>query len=98
MILKKLVIHQNMKILDQNKILRKYEETIQKLGHALMASRTVFLLIELPGETLGGCATNMGSKISLLVYEWPLIKCKIWYMNGSIFQRFPKFEPELAQI
>ena len=35
MILKKLVIHQNMKILDQIKILRKYEETIQKLGHAL---------------------------------------------------------------
>ena len=28
----------------------------------------------------------MGSKISLLVNECPLIKCKIWYMNGSIFQ------------
>ena len=28
----------------------------------------------------------MGNKICLLVYEWPLIKCKIWYMNGSIFQ------------
>ena len=36
----------------------------------------------------------MGSKISLLVYEWPLI----WYMNGSIFQNFPKFEQKLAQI
>ena len=44
------------------------------------------------------CAANMGSKISLLVYEWPLIKCKIWYMNGLIFQNFPKYEPKLAQI
>ena len=42
------------------------------------------------------CAANMGSKISLLVYEWPLIKCKIWYMNGLIFQKFPKFEPKLG--
>ena len=42
-------------------------------------------------KTLRGCAANMGSKISLLVYEWTLIKCKIWYMNGSIFQKFPKF-------
>ena len=39
-------------------------------------------------KTLRGCAANMGSKISLLVYEWPLIKCKIWYMNGLIFQKF----------
>ena len=39
------------------------------------------------------------SKISLSVYEWPLIKCKIWYMNGLIFFAiFPKFEPKLAQI
>ena len=45
-------------------------------------------------KTLRGCATNMGSKISLLVYEWPLIKCQILYMNGSIFQHFPKFEPK----
>ena len=44
-----------------------------------------------------GCAANMGSKISLLVYEWPLTKCKIWYMNGSIFQNFPKFEPKLVE-
>ena len=29
------------------------------------------------------------SKISLLVYEWPLIKCKIWYMNGAIFKIWP---------
>ena len=42
-------------------------------------------------KTLRGCAANMGSKISLLVYEWHLIKCKIWYVNGSIFQKFPKF-------
>ena len=46
----------------------------------------------------GGCAANMGSKISLLVYEWPLVKCKIWYVNGAIFQNFPKFQPKLAQI
>ena len=41
---------------------------------------------------------NMGSKISLLVhvYECPLMKCKIWYMNGLIFQNFPKLEPKLA--
>ena len=41
-------------------------------------------------KTLRGCAANMGSKISLLVCEWPLIKCKIWYMilmDGSIFQK-----------
>ena len=44
---------------------------------------------------LQGCAANMGSKISLLVYEWPLIKWKIWYMNGSIFKNFPKFEPKI---
>ena len=50
-------------------------------------------------KTLQGCAANMGSKINLLVYEWPLsIKCKIWYMNGSIFQNLAKFEPKLAQI
>ena len=30
----------------------------------------------------------MGSKISLLVYEWPLIKCKIWCINRSIFSKF----------
>ena len=49
-------------------------------------------------KTLWKHAANMGSKISLLVYEWPLIKCRIWYMNGSIFQTFPKFQPKLAQI
>ena len=27
----------------------------------------------------------------------PIIKCKIWYMNGSIFQNLAKFEPKLAQ-
>ena len=46
-------------------------------------------------KTLRKCATNMGSKISLLVYEWLLLKCKIWYMNGFIFQKFPKFGPTL---
>ena len=49
-------------------------------------------------KTLRGCATNMGSKISLLVYEWPLIKCKIWYMNGSIFQNWLKFKKILEKI
>ena len=47
-------------------------------------------------KTLRGRAANMDSKISLLVYEWPLIKCRIWYMNGSIFQNFPKFEPKIG--
>ena len=45
-------------------------------------------------KTLRGCATNICSKSSLLVYEWPLIKCKIWYMNGPIFKNFLKFEPK----
>ena len=45
-----------------------------------------------PGGTqykrpLRGCAANMGSIINLLVYQWPRILCKIWYMNGSIFQK-----------
>ena len=39
-------------------------------------------------KSLRGCAANMSSKISLLVYEWPLIKCKIWYTKGSIFSKF----------
>ena len=33
-----------MNILDQFKISRKYEETIQKLVHALLLFRTVFLM------------------------------------------------------
>ena len=37
-------------------------------------------------KTLQGCAADMGSKISLLIYEWPLTKCKIWYIG-----RFSKF-------
>ena len=49
-------------------------------------------------KTLQGCAANMGSKISLLVYEWPLIKCKIRYMNGSIFQNFPKIGSNLIKF
>ena len=44
-------------------------------------------------KTLRGCTANMGSKISLFVYKWPLMKCKIWCMNGLIFQNFPKFDP-----
>ena len=38
------------------------------------------------------CATNMSSKISLLVYEWPLISSYIMsnmeYMNGPVFNIF----------
>ena len=49
-------------------------------------------------KTLRGCTANMGSKIRLLVYEWPLIKCKIWYMNGLIFQKFPKFKKILEKL
>ena len=53
-------------------------------------------------KTLQRCAANMGSKISLLVYEWPLIRCKIWYMNGSIFpnlsQNWLKFKKILEKI
>ena len=40
-------------------------------------------------KTLQGRAANMGSKISLLVYKWHLIKCRSWYMNGSIFKILP---------
>ena len=36
-------------------------------------------------KTLWGRVTNMDSKISLLVYEWPHIKHRIWYMNGLVF-------------
>ena len=64
------------------------------IGHHEMYSGT-------PGE--GGArykrprgrAANMGSKISLLIYQWPLIQCKIRYrcMNGSIFKFSLKFEP-----
>ena len=46
-------------------------------------------------DPIQGCATIIGSKISLLVYEWPLIKCKFgMWMHGSICQNFPKFEPK----
>ena len=41
-------------------------------------------------KTLRGCAADMVSKISHLVYEWPIIKHRFWYLNGSIFQNFPK--------
>ena len=43
-------------------------------------------------KTLQGCAANMGNKISLLVCEWPLIKCRSWYINGLIFQNFPNLK------
>ena len=34
-------------------------------------------------KTLRGCATNMGSKISLLVYEWSLVQ--IWVLVMTVF-------------
>ena len=49
-------------------------------------------------NTLRGRATNMGSKINLLVNEWPLVKHIIWYINGSIFQNSPKFGQNLRTI
>ena len=49
-------------------------------------------------KTLWGRAANMGSKISRLVYQWPLILCTIWCMNWSSFQISFKFEPKLDQI
>ena len=45
-------------------------------------------------KTLRGCAANMGSNISLLVYEWPLIKCKICIWMGWFF----KSSPNVSQI
>ena len=68
----------------------------------------MWLIIAIPSKIRGGgylvqktlrwCAVNMGSKISLLVYEWPLIKCKIWYMNGSIFQNLAKIGSNLRKF
>ena len=55
------------------------------------------------GESHSSCKTqggtqyksaNMGSKISLLVYEWPLIKCKL----GICMCRFFKICPKLSHI
>ena len=41
-------------------------------------------------QTLQGWAANMGSKSVSWYMNDPFIKCKIWYMNGSIFQNFLK--------
>ena len=49
-------------------------------------------------KTLLVRAANMGSKISLLVYEWPRVKCRIWYMNGCIFQKCLKFNKVLEKL
>ena len=38
-----------------------------------------------------GYAANM-------VYHWPHIKCKMWYMNGSIFQNLRKFEKKAGKV
>ena len=40
-------------------------------------------------KTLQGCAANMGSKISLLVYEWPLLNSKSGIWMGWFFQIWP---------
>ena len=50
-------------------------------------------------KTLWGCAANIGSKISLLLYELRLIKFKISCRNELIFQNFNQFEQAIsAQI
>ena len=63
-------------------------------------------------KTLRGCAANMGSKISLLVFEWPLIKwkklvyewvdfskfSKIWAKIGSNFGKNPAIVLKIAPI
>ena len=36
-----------------------------------------------------GKTANMGSKISLVLYEWSHIKCRIECMSELIFQNFP---------
>ena len=41
-------------------------------------------------KTLRGRTTNMGSKISLLVYEWPLILCKILVYEWVNFSKCPQ--------
>ena len=40
-------------------------------------------------KTLRGFAANMGSKINLLVYEWPLLKCKSGIWMGWFFKIWP---------
>ena len=45
-------------------------------------------------KTLRGCAANMDSKISLLVYEWPLKNEK----SGIWMGRFFKILPNLSQL
>ena len=49
-------------------------------------------------KILQGRATKWVAKSASLTYEWPLMKFKIWYMNGSICQNFPNLKPKLAQI
>ena len=82
--------------------LRYDEHVLKRWPKSDIYSPLLFVPTNLGGylvqKTQWGCAANMGSKISLSVYEWPLIKCKIWYMIGLIFQKFPKFEPKLAKI
>ena len=41
-------------------------------------------------KTLRGCAANMGSKISLLVYEWSPIKCKNLVYEWVDFSKVPQ--------
>ena len=67
-----------------------------KILHGLIGPEQV------PGGTqckrLWGCAANMGSKISLLEYEWPLIKYKIWYMNGQFFKICPNMSQNWLKL
>ena len=61
---------------------------VNKIWVGMSTTNIHFRGVVLSTKNPTGCTANMGSKISLLVYEWPLKKCEIWYMNGSIFQNF----------
>ena len=59
-----------------------------------MLSGISFLMGYLLQTTLRGCAANMGSKISLLVYKWPLTlqNAKFGTWLGGFFKICPNFE------
>ena len=64
----------------------------------LMITILVIWLTVLQGGTqykrpYGMCRQH-GSQNQPLGIRMTLVKCKIWYMNGSLFQNFPKFEPK----
>ena len=62
----------------------------------------LFLILKSRGysvqKNLRECAANMGSKSASWFMNDPLLNAKRkkkWYMNGSIFKNFQKFEPSL---